>query len=98
VLSSKRAGSSGLGPDERRPEFVRYAETVLEPGQLHAAQERGERMTLAAAAGFAALLTEPAAPLALINPVRLGPGSAGGVRRFPSGPRTRPSRCATCAR
>jgi hypothetical protein len=33
---------------------------VLEPDRLRAARERGARMTLAAAAEFVALLTEPA--------------------------------------
>jgi DNA-binding CsgD family transcriptional regulator len=47
--------------DAHRRDLMRHM--VLEPDQRRAAEERGARMTLAAAAEFVALLTEPADPL-----------------------------------
>jgi len=57
-----RLGVSDHNEDGRRQDFMRHIETVLEPDQRRAAEERGARMTLAAAAEFVALLTEPSDP------------------------------------
>jgi predicted ATPase/DNA-binding CsgD family transcriptional regulator len=59
----ERLGFPETGDDGRREDLMRHIETVLEPDQLRAAQERGSRMTLAAAAEFVSLLTEPADPV-----------------------------------
>jgi DNA-binding CsgD family transcriptional regulator len=56
----ERTGFPELGEDGRRQEFMRHV--VLEPDQRRAAEERGARMTLAAAVEFVALLTDPSAP------------------------------------
>ena len=57
----ERTSARGVPPDSRRAEFMRHIETVLEPDRMREAQERGARMTLAAAAELVALLTEPSA-------------------------------------
>jgi DNA-binding NarL/FixJ family response regulator len=45
--------------DSRRRECLRRIATALDPARMRAAEERGARMTLAAAAEFAAMLTAP---------------------------------------
>jgi predicted ATPase/DNA-binding CsgD family transcriptional regulator len=55
----ERLGYSEPGQDDdRRRDLMPHI--MLEPGQRRAAEERGARMTLAAAAQYVALLTEPA--------------------------------------
>jgi DNA-binding CsgD family transcriptional regulator len=48
--------------DNRRLECMRRIEGVLVPAQVREAEDRGARMTLAAAAKFAAMLTAPKEP------------------------------------
>jgi predicted ATPase/DNA-binding CsgD family transcriptional regulator len=50
-----------LSPEEegRRREYLRRIESALNRDQVRAAEERGARMTLAAAAGFVTMLTAP---------------------------------------
>ena len=81
----ERIGFPEPGEDGRRQEFMRHM--VLEPGQRRAAEERGARMTPAAAAEFVALLTEPSDPVfpepAPLDPVRAEPGASGGGELTP---------------
>ena len=48
-----------LEEDRRRQEHLRNMEAALTPAQMSAAEERGSRMTLGAAAEFVAMLTAP---------------------------------------
>jgi DNA-binding CsgD family transcriptional regulator len=83
----ERVGFSEVGEDSRRRDLMRQVETVLEPGQRRAAEERGARMTLPAAVEFVALLTEPAEPVlpqpASLDPGRPEPGAPGGGELTP---------------
>jgi predicted ATPase/DNA-binding CsgD family transcriptional regulator len=81
------------GVDGRREELLEHM--VLEPDQRRAAEERGARMTLAAAAEFVALLTEPAASVPSeavpldsrsFDSAPSGPAPSGPVRPEPGAP------------
>jgi DNA-binding CsgD family transcriptional regulator len=71
----ERSGFPQPGEDGRREDLIRRM--VLEPDQRRAAQERGARMTLAAAVEFVALLTEPSNPViaepATVDPLQSEP-------------------------
>jgi DNA-binding CsgD family transcriptional regulator len=82
----ERAGIAETGSAGRRAAFLRRIETVLEPDRLRAARERGARMTLAAAAEFVALLTEPADTPAPADPTPSGPAPADSARPEPGRP------------
>jgi non-specific serine/threonine protein kinase len=52
----------GPASDGRRAEYRRRAEQVLDPSQVRAAEERGARMRVSAAAELVLMLTEPSGP------------------------------------